>query len=39
MTGSWTIDAFTIGCILIILIPLAVWFHIEVYKKKGGDVN
>lgn len=35
MTGSWTMDGFIIGSILLVLIPLAVWFYREVYKKKG----
>lgn len=39
MTGSWTMDGFIIGCILLILIPLAVWLYKEVYKKKSGDAK
>lgn len=39
MTGSWTIDAFIIGCVLLILIPFVIWFYKEVYKKKSGDAK
>ncbi len=39
MTGSWTMDGFIIGCILLILIPSAVWFYREIYLKKSGDTN
>jgi len=35
MTGSWTMDGFIIGCVLLILIPLGVWLYKEVYKKRG----
>ncbi len=37
MTGSWTIDAFIIGCILLIIIPIVIWVYREVYKKKRSD--
>lgn len=39
MTGSWTIDAFIIGCIILIIIPLGIWLYREVYKARKGDVK
>jgi len=36
MTGSWPIDAFIIGSIIIILVPLGVWIYKEIYKSKGS---
>lgn len=37
MTGSWTIDAFIIGCIVLIIVPTAIWLYEEVFKNKGRD--
>lgn len=37
MTGSWTIDAFIIGCIILIVVPVGIWFYYEVFNKKRGD--
>lgn len=39
MTGSWTMDAFIIGCIIIIVIPLAIWIYREVYQKQRRNKN
>ena len=39
MTGSWTMDAFIIGCILIIVIPLGIWLYLEVFKNKGSEIK
>jgi len=39
MTGSWTIDLFIIGCILLMIIPIGIWVYKEIYLKKKGDVN
>lgn len=37
MTGSWTIDAFIIGCIVLIIVPVGIWLYQEVFKNKGRD--
>jgi len=37
MTGSWTMDSFIIGCIILVLIPLIVWIYKEVIKS--GDIK
>ena len=39
MTGSWTMDSFIIGCILLIAIPTAIWLYYEVFKKDRGDAK
>lgn len=39
MTGSWTMDAFIVGCILIIVIPLGIWLYREVFKNKRSEVK
>lgn len=36
MTGSWTMDAFIIGCILLVVIPTGIWVYYEVLKKDRG---
>lgn len=39
MTGSWTMDAFIVGCIVLIILPAAVCIHKDVIKKNVGDKN
>lgn len=37
MTGSWTLDLFVLGSIILIVIPAAVVLKREVFKR--GDHN
>lgn len=37
MTGSWTIDSFIIGCIILLVVPAGIWLYYEVFNKKRGD--
>lgn len=37
MTGSWTIDAFIIGSIILIIVPAGIWLYEEVFNKKRDD--
>lgn len=39
MTGSWAMDEFIIGSIILVLLPGSVWFYKEVIKKKRGEVE
>ncbi|OLS02221.1 hypothetical protein TICRE_18110 [Tissierella creatinophila DSM 6911] len=36
MTGSWTMDAFFIGCALLMVIPAGIWLYYEVFNKDKG---
>lgn len=35
MTGSWTMDGFIIGCVLLLIIPLVIYIYVEKSKKEG----
>ncbi len=39
MTGSWTMDGFIVGSIILIMIPALVWFYREVVSKKRGEIE
>ena len=39
MTGSWTMDVFFVGCIILIIVPLAIWFYKEFYQKDRRGSN
>lgn len=34
MTGSWTMDAFIIGSIILIIVPLAATIYEDIVKKE-----
>lgn len=36
MTGSWTMDYFIIGCILLVAIPAVYWVYKEMIQKERG---
>lgn len=36
MTGSWTLDAFIIGSIILLVVPLAVFIYREAIMREGG---
>jgi hypothetical protein len=37
MTGSWTMDQFIIGSVILILVPASLWVYREIINKKRGD--
>lgn len=37
MTGSWTMDAFIVGSIILIGLPAVVCLYRDVIKKKRGE--
>ncbi len=39
MTGSWAINEFFIGCIVIMIVPLAVYIYREMTAVKEGDTS
>ena len=39
MTGSWAINEFFIGCIVIMVVPLAVYLYREMAAAKEGDAS
>jgi hypothetical protein len=39
MTGSWAINEFFIGCIVIMVVPLAVYLYREMTAVKEGDAS
>ncbi|WP_409227619.1 hypothetical protein [Gudongella sp. SC589] len=39
MTGSWAINEFFIGCIVIMVVPLAVYLYREMVVVNRGDTS
>lgn len=39
MTGSWTLDVFIIGNMILLIVPLAVFFYRETLKPKEAGKN
>lgn len=39
MTGSWTIDAFIIGSVILICLPAVVCLYEDVFKNKGSETK
>jgi hypothetical protein len=37
MTGSWTMDGFIIGCIILLVLPVIIWVYVEKIKKGGNN--
>lgn len=39
MTGAWTLDAFLVGSVVLVLVPLGVYIYREFLHKgsNGGD--
>lgn len=37
MTGSWTLDAFIIGSIILLIVPMASTIYEDVIKVRRGE--
>lgn len=39
MTGSWAINTFIIGCIILMVVPVFVYFYQEAVLSRRGEVS
>lgn len=39
MTGSWTMDAFIVGSIILLIVPLVATIYEDVIKERRGENN